>query len=353
MPAAEITENHAKLANGRGLFYLSAGPEDGPLLIFVHGWPELSISWRNQLPVLGGLGFRALALDMPGYGRSVIYPDMEDYRLENIVADMMAFLDSLGAKSAVWIGHDWGSPVVWSIASHHPDRCEAVASLCIPYRAAEMGVDHAISTVDRSIYPEARYPNGPWEYHKYYEKDFDRANRILDADPENVLKMFFTRGDASGAGKPAYTATVTRDRGWFNGQLQPPESPLDEAILSEVELRQYASALRRNGFFGPNAWYMNHARNAEYTTRAVNDGVLDLPALFLLAEHDHVCESIDSRLAEGMRRHCRNLTSVSISSGHWMAQECPAQVNAAIARWLAVEAQVWPALREPAWRPLP
>src|SRR5262249_8102738 len=130
-----VTEHVAK--SGRHTtFYLACGPASAPLIIFVHGWPELSISWRHQLPSFAGLGFRAIAPDMRGYGRSSLHQRHEDYRLEAIVADMLELLQSLGADKAVWVGHDWGSPVVWSLASHHPNRCYAVANLCVPYIAA-------------------------------------------------------------------------------------------------------------------------------------------------------------------------------------------------------------------------
>lgn len=108
--------------------YLAAGPDDGPLVIFVHGWPELSISWRHQLPALAALGFRAVAPDMRGYGRSAVYQNHGDYAQEHIVRDMIEVIDAVGREKAVWVGHDWGSPVVWNLASHHPDRCHAVAN---------------------------------------------------------------------------------------------------------------------------------------------------------------------------------------------------------------------------------
>src|SRR3954452_16226677 len=94
--------------------YLLAGPQNGPLIVFLHGWPELSISWRHQLPVFAGLGFYAVAPDMRGYGRSSCYSRHENYALEEIVADMIELLGALGAEKAIWVGHDWGSPVVWS-----------------------------------------------------------------------------------------------------------------------------------------------------------------------------------------------------------------------------------------------
>jgi pimeloyl-ACP methyl ester carboxylesterase len=115
-------------------------------------------------------------------------------------------------------------------------------------------------------------------------------------------------------------------------------------VLSEEELAVYVEALERNGFFGPDSWYMNHSRNAEYAKRARNGGRLAMPVLFLHGAYDGVCETIDSRLAEPMRAACGDLTEVVVPSGHWMAQEQPVAVNAALARWLATKVpSVWPA----------
>ena len=153
-PTTEHTLKTARHTTG----YLACGPEAGPLLIFVHGWPELSLSWRHQLPAFAALGFRCIAPDMRGYGRSSTYPRHEDYTQEAIVGDMLELLAFLGRERAVWIGHDWGAPVVWNIASHHPERCIGVANLCVPYIAAGFELDNLVPLVDRSIYPEAEHP---------------------------------------------------------------------------------------------------------------------------------------------------------------------------------------------------
>jgi pimeloyl-ACP methyl ester carboxylesterase len=88
---------------------------------------------------------------------------------------------------------------------------------------------------------------------------------------------------------------------------------------------------------------MNHAANAAYAARAVNGGFLDLPVLFLAAQYDYTCECITSRLAEPMRTYCRDLSSKIIASGHWLAQERPVEVNAALAHWLATRVPgAWP-----------
>ena len=328
---------------GHQSFYLAAGPVDGPLIIFVHGWPELSISWRHQLPCFASLGFRAIAPDLRGYGGSKVYARHEDYALEIVVADMIGLLDALGTQKAAWVGHDWGSPVVWSIASHHPERCHGVANLCVPYYSLELGLDACLGLIDRTVYPEDDFPLGQWEYQGFYEENFAAAIAPFDADPAKAIKALFRSGSPSGVGKPSRTAFVRKDGGWFRGAAEPPDVPRDGEVISETDLRAYADALTKNGFFGPSSYYMNHRANAVYSARAVNGGVLEMPTLFIAAEYDFTCECIDSRLAEPMRDHCLNLTSKVVQSGHWMAQEKPAEVNAALAHWLATSlTDVWP-----------
>ena len=93
---------------------------------------------------------------------------------------------------------------------------------------------------------------------------------------------------------------------------------------------------------------MNHDANAQHAKRAKNGGVLDLPVLFLHGQYDYTCETVASRLAEPMRQSCRNLTEVIVLSGHWMAQEKPHAVNAALAGWLATALpEVWPIRSRP------
>ncbi len=333
MTRINITEQSLK-TDRHTSFYLAAGPEDGPLIIFTHGWPELSLSWRHQLPFFGAMGFRAIAPDMRGYGRSTIYDRHEDYRQELIVQDMIELIDHLDREQAVWVGHDWGSPVAWNMASHHPDRCAAVANLCVPYATLERGLDFVIELVDRSVYPIEEFPAGQWEYMRFYEEQFDEATTPMDANPFNFVQLIFRKGSKEGAGQPSGTAMVRKNNGWFGGLSEAPAFPRDDDVVSEDELEVYAQSLQRNGFFGPNSWYMNHQANASYFESVVNDAVLEMPVLFLAAQYDYTCESITSRLTEPMVEKCRNLTEAIIDSGHWMAQEKPFEVNREIVKWL-------------------
>jgi pimeloyl-ACP methyl ester carboxylesterase len=121
---------------------------------------------------------------------------------------MLELLDALGREKAIWVGHDWGSPVVWSLASHHPERCFGVANLCVPYFAKGFAPSTLIPLVDRSVYPQAQYPAGQWEYQLFYEESFDAARRGFEANVRNTVKALFRKGSAGVKGKPSRTAQV-------------------------------------------------------------------------------------------------------------------------------------------------
>ncbi len=315
-------------------FYLECGPPDGPLTIFVHGWPALSIMWRKQLEHLAALGFRCVAPDMRGYGKSSAPHALDAYALEHSVTDMVELLHGLDAERAIWVGHDWGSPVVWSLAGHHPQLCRAAVSLCVPYFAHGFAPQTIIPLVDRNVYPEAKYPAGQWDYQLFYEQDFDDARATFEADLPATFKALYRSGSARDQGKPSPTARITRDGGWFGGTGRAPNVPRDPGVLSAEDLDAYVRAFERTGFFGPDAWYMNSERNLRYGAGVRNGGVLRLPVLFVHATYDTVCETVDSRLAEPMRRDCTDLTERVVDAGHWLPLERPDDVNAAIANWL-------------------
>src|ERR1700743_3584409 len=111
---------------------LEAG--EGPLVLFCHGFPELSWSWRRQLPALADAGYRAGAPDMRGYGGTDNPKDVAASGILNIVGDMVARVRALGETQAVIVGHDWGAPIAWHAALLRPDRFRAVAGLSVPYR---------------------------------------------------------------------------------------------------------------------------------------------------------------------------------------------------------------------------
>ncbi len=113
---------------------------------------------------------------------------------------MIELLDSLGREKAVFVGHDWGSPVVWSLASHHPDRCHGVANLCVPYIPDGFAPANIIPLVDRKVYPEAEFPAGQWDYQLFYEESFDKARGRLRGRLEATVKALFRAGNRGGRG---------------------------------------------------------------------------------------------------------------------------------------------------------
>lgn len=323
-------------------FYLSCGDETATPIIFVHGWPELSISWRHQLPAMAALGLRAIAPDMRGYGRSSVYSRHEDYRLEESTADMIELLDHLGAEKAIWVGHDWGTPVVWSIAQQHPDRVHGVAGLCVPYIPDGFAVETIAPLVDRRIYPEAQFPVGQWDYQMFYRENFPAAVAAFEANIRGFVRAAFRAGSEAGKGQPAMTAFTRAAGGWFGGGAAP-DFPRDETVLTLEDENRYVAALEANGFFGPDSWYMNGDANRAYAKRVEDQWRLEMPVLFLHGAYDYVCETIDSDLARPMRDYCANLSETVVESGHWMAQEKPVHVNAALAKWLSAQLpELWP-----------
>src|ERR1700689_1493242 len=113
-------KHHTVDANGIKLHVAEMG--EGPAVVVCHGWPETCYSWRHQLPALAAAGFRVLAPDMRGYGRSDRPEPIEAYTQLHIVGDMVGLLDALDLAEAVIIGHDWGATAAWNAALLRPDR---------------------------------------------------------------------------------------------------------------------------------------------------------------------------------------------------------------------------------------
>ena len=336
----EITE-HTFSSERHKTSYRACGPEEGPLIIMTHGWPELSISWRHQLLYLGNKGYRAVAPDMRGYGGSSVYAEHSAYAQREIVKDMIELIDSLGGDKAVWIGHDWGSPVAWNVALHHPERVAAVASLCVPFGFSGRPEDLEYA-IDRELYPADEYPAGQWDYQLFYYENFDKAQEEMEENPERLAKLLFRKGDPNGQGQIAATALTRKNGGWFNLTGGVPDSPQDYDVVNDQDIATYAKHLTENGFFGPNSWYVNGEANQSYFNEK-HDLTLLMPALFVHATYDYVCDTTTTGFAEPMRKLCKDLTEERLDCGHWMAQEKPTELNEILSNWLSGQAR-YPAL---------
>ena len=119
--------------NGIRLHVARAGPADGPLLIFLHGFPEFWYGWRKQIPHFADAGFRVLVPDQRGYNLSDKPEGALAFSLDELAADVLGLMDAAGRERACLVGHDWGAAVAWWIAEHHPGRVERMAILNVPH----------------------------------------------------------------------------------------------------------------------------------------------------------------------------------------------------------------------------
>lgn len=357
---ASITEHDVSYADGaKNIHYLAAGPSTGPLIIFLHGWPAIALTWKNQLLTFASLGFRAIAPDMPGWGKSTARRVTTDYTLETLVEGMLALLSATGRSAAVWVAHDWGAGVASSLTAHHPAAVQALVLLCVPYRSLELGLDHLVSFVNRTIYPADKYPYGQWDYMAYYEESFEECIKQLEADVPAFCKSVWPRppepdgyADAD-VFKPAPSASIRKNGGRFGGGPAPPADTLPAPLLEGEIFDAFVKATEETGVWGGCAYYSNHTANAAYSSQAPNGGRLgrDRPVLFVHAKFDFICATLTTRVADLMREACENLTEVTLETGHNVHFEKPEEVNAAVARFLVEEAkEIWPGYADSGYR---
>ncbi|HWM92680.1 MAG TPA: alpha/beta hydrolase [Thermoanaerobaculia bacterium] len=119
--------------NGIRLHAVEAGPEDGPLLIFLHGFPEIWYGWRKQIAPFAEQGFRVLAPDQRGYNTSDKPEGVRAYGMDNVVQDIVGLIDEAGREKAYIVGHDWGGVAAWWLGLKHPDRIERLVLLNCPH----------------------------------------------------------------------------------------------------------------------------------------------------------------------------------------------------------------------------
>ncbi len=138
-------------ANGLDMQIVEEGK--GPLVLLCHGWPELSYSWRHQIPAIAAAGYRVVAPDMRGYGGTSAPKDIGAYTIFHLVGDVVALVEALGEKQAIMVGHDWGAQVAWSAAMFRPDVFPAVAALSVPLARRSPGAPRCSA---RTCFPPLR-----------------------------------------------------------------------------------------------------------------------------------------------------------------------------------------------------
>ncbi|GKT51045.1 bifunctional epoxide hydrolase 2 [Colletotrichum spaethianum] len=329
MAPPTLNENQFTHSGDKTTFYWSAGPSGGPLVIFIHGWPANGETWKPQLLTLASLGFRVIAPDNRGYGRSSVPKGPSAYALEHHVSDMLALLAHLGRDKAIWIGHDWGAGLVWGFASHHPEKCIGVCCLAVPY--AVLDLETLVSLSNREIYPKDEYPFAQWDYQAFHNEQPDTSAAQLQANVSNTVKLLYQRAGPETYGKPSFLSSVRRLGGWFGGLPTAPDLPFETTLFKDDKpaFDRIVAEFERNGFEGPNDYYRNYDANKVYNAKAPNG----------VGSATRSCSSrrAGTALSEPMRELCEDLTEVSIEAGHWVALEKPEETNAAIVRWIATK----------------
>jgi pimeloyl-ACP methyl ester carboxylesterase len=302
-------------ANGIEIHVAEAG--EGPLVLMCHGWPELWYSWRHQLVALADAGFHAVAPDMRGFGRTSAPDDVSAYTILHNVGDMVALGSALGAARALIVGHDWGAPVAWHCALLRPDLFPAVVAMSVPHR--RRGPLPPLDTLRRA---------GKSDYYYLYFQE-QAAEDEFARDARYTLARVLYIGSGETPRDDKMSMYVDRQKGFLgNPDGAVPLPPW----LSESDLAVFAAEYARTGFRGGLNWYRNIDRNWALTAPWHHAKIMQ-PALFIAGTRDAVITgSIGQRALEEMDTVVPNLQRKILieGAGHWIQQERPAEVNAAL-----------------------
>lgn len=297
----------------------------GPLVILVHGWPELWYSWRHQIRPLAEAGYRVVAPDVRGYGGSDKPHAVEAYDMLSLTADMVGLIDALGEDQAVLIGHDWGAPICWTSAVLYPDRIRAVAGLSVPFFRRG-----PVSSIElfKTLYA------GKFFYQLYFQEE-GVAEAEFEADVRTALRKiyYFASGDAGDEGRAALVNKGPNDK--MLEDLPDPE-PFP-AWLSEADLSYYVQAFEQGGFRGPLNRYRCQQRDWELLPQLSN-ATIEQPSFFVAGSRDlvrHFIPGTDLYANPGV--YCGDFRGKVIieDQGHWVQQETPPEVTEALLGFLA------------------
>jgi pimeloyl-ACP methyl ester carboxylesterase len=273
------------VANGVRLHALEAGPEAGPLVVLLHGFPEYSLAWRFQLAALAAAGYHVVAPDQRGYNLSDKPAGVAAYALDVLATDVLGLADALGAARFRLAGHDWGAAVAWWVALRAPARVERLAILNVPHPAA----------FERMLRTRPRQMLRSW-YIAFFQ---------LPRLPE----WFCRRADMRG---PARALVETSRPGTF----------------SPDDLARYKEAWRQ-----PGAWtgMINYYRAAgRRLSRLTGSPRVDVPTLILWGDQDHFIEREAAALSLAL---CAQGRLVRVPEAtHWIHLEEPDLVSA---EWIA------------------
>jgi epoxide hydrolase A/B len=288
----------------------------GPPVILLHGFPELAFSWRHQLPALADAGYRAIAPDQRGYGSTDAPSNVEDYGVDELIADVHGLLDALELESATFVGHDWGALVLWMMAMLAPERIDGLIQLNIPHSPRP--------PIDPIEIFRQRLGN---DFYIVNFQESEAADRAFAANPTHLFNMMMRKNQVSRA---QFDQLPPEMKSLSLLQLMAREESSGEALLTDAERDYFANAFAKSGFTGPINWYRNWTRNWERLEGV--DQIIKIPTLFIGAVDDVI---IPLEAIENMKSLVPNVEIHMLEPcGHWSQQEHPDQVNDVIVNWL-------------------
>lgn len=303
--------------NGVDLHVIDEGA--GPPVILAHGFPELAYSWRHQIPFLVEHGYRVVAPDQRGYGGSSRPEAITDYDVEHLTGDLLGILDDLGHEKAVFVGHDWGSIAVWSLAARAPERVAGVMGMSVPF----------IPRSHRPPTESLRETFAGLFFYMLYFQEPGVADANLAADTRHVIRGMLL-GLSPGA-NPDPTSMFAGDERGFAERLPVVADEPDWITAEEIE--RYVTAFEASGFTGGLNWYRNLDRNWELMEPWGGQQVQP-PAAFVGGVDDPVLAFTPLSIMDGQLADPRGITMLD-GAGHWVQQEKPAEVNAALLAFLS------------------
>jgi pimeloyl-ACP methyl ester carboxylesterase len=251
--------------NGVQLRLTEAGNPGAPVVLLVHGFPNLGYSWRRVMPALAAAG---LAPDQRGYGGSSRPEDIDGYDIAALTADLVGLLDDVGAQRAVWVGQDLGGMVVWAAGHLHPDRVAGVVGLNFP-------------PVPRGKLPPTRAYRkmvGDNFLYMLYFQEPGVADAELGQDPARTLRRIISFDLHSLTDPDVAIRMISPGPTGFIDRL--PEPNKIPAWLSSDEFDYYVAEFARTGFTGALNWYRNFDRNWEVLANPTAT-TIDVPALLI------------------------------------------------------------------------
>lgn len=316
---------------------------EGKPVVFCHGFPGLWYSWRHQLGPVAEAGFRAIAVDQRGYGRSDRPSDVADYDANMVMADMIGLLDAIGEKEAIFVGHDFGAQQVCNLAVRHPDRVAGIVVMSCPYDfdlagRGGRGRDIQSTTADMEwaggLRPTKAFATAAEKHflHLHYLQAIGPAEQELEPRAGEFLKRLFWALSSKGHYK-SYVDHPSAGSGYLDVLTEAPALPwnwMSEADMSYF-VEEFTATEEGKTFIGGFHSYRTADRNWELGEEWA-DANIEVPTLFVSGADDIVLEMIAPDALDIMKKRVPDLRAIHLipDAGHFVQMEQPEAMNEAL-----------------------